>query len=33
MNGLIEALEAECMKQTVPKFNVGDTVKVGYRII
>ena len=26
-------VEAENMKQEVPKFNVGDTVKVGYRII
>ena len=33
MNGLIEAIEAEGMKETVPQFNVGDTVKVGYRII
>ena len=33
MKGLIEAIEAEGMKQEVPKFNVGDTVKVGYRII
>ena len=31
--GLIEQIEAENMKQEVPKFNVGDTVKVGYRII
>lgn len=33
MKGLIEAIEAEGMKETVPQFNVGDTVKVGYRII
>ena len=31
--GLIEAIEAEGMKENVPQFNVGDTVKVGYRII
>lgn len=31
--GLIEQIEAENMKETVPQFNVGDTVKVGYRII
>ena len=31
--GLIEQIEAENMKETVPVFNVGDTVKVGYRII
>jgi len=33
MNGLIEAIERENMKAEVPQFNVGDTVKVGYRII
>lgn len=33
MKGLIEAIEAEGMKSEVPQFNVGDTVKVGYRII
>ena len=31
--GLIEQIEAENMKVSVPQFNVGDTVKVGYRII
>ena len=31
--GIIEAIEAEGMKENVPQFNVGDTVKVGYRII
>ena len=31
--GLIEQIEAEGMKENVPQFNVGDTVKVGYRII
>ena len=33
MKGLIEAIEAESVKQEVPAFNVGDTVSVGYRII
>ncbi|MBO4990455.1 MAG: 50S ribosomal protein L19 [Clostridia bacterium] len=33
MNGLIEAIEAEQLKAEVPVFNVGDTVKVGYKII
>ena len=33
MKGLIEAIEAESVKQNVPSFNVGDTVSVGYRII
>ena len=33
MKGLIEAIEAEGLKENVPQFNVGDTVKVGYRII
>ncbi len=31
--GLIEAIEAEGMKAEVPSFNVGDTVRVGFRII
>ena len=31
--GLIEQIEAEGMKENVPQFSVGDTVKVGYRII
>ncbi len=31
--GLIETIEAENMKKEIPSFNVGDTVKVGYRII
>ena len=33
MKGLIEAIEREGLKENVPRFNVGDTVKVGYRII
>ena len=31
MKGLIEAIEKEGMKESVPAFTVGDTVKVGYR--
>lgn len=31
--GLIEQIESEGLKKDVPAFNVGDTVKVGYRII
>ena len=33
MKGLIEAIDAESLKQELPQFNVGDTVKVGYKII
>ena len=33
MKGLIEAINAENMKTELPAFNVGDTVKVGYKII
>ncbi len=33
MNALIEAIEKEGMKTEVPAFKVGDTVRVGYRII
>ena len=33
MKGLIEAIEAESLKKELPVFNVGDTVKVGYKII
>lgn len=33
MKGLLEAIEAEQLKAEVPAFNVGDTVKVGYKII
>ena len=33
MKGLIEAINAESLKQETPVFNVGDTVKVGYKII
>ena len=33
MKGLIEAINAESLKAEVPAFEVGDTVKVGYKII
>ena len=33
MKGIIEAINAESMKSEVPQFEVGDTIKVGYRII
>ncbi len=33
MKGIIEAINAESMKSEVPAFNVGDTVKVGFKII
>jgi large subunit ribosomal protein L19 len=33
MKGLIEAIDAESLKTELPVFNVGDTVKVGYKII
>ena len=33
MKGLIEAIDAESLKSELPAFNVGDTVKVGYKII
>ena len=33
MKGLIESINAENVKAEVPAFNVGDTVKVGYKII
>ena len=33
MKGLIEAINAENMKTETPSFEVGDTVKVGYKII
>ena len=32
MNDIIKNIEAEQMKQTVPEFRVGDTVKVSARI-
>ncbi len=33
MKGIIEAINAESMKAEIPAFNVGDTIKVGYKII
>lgn len=33
MKGLIEAIEKEGMKKEGPAFNVGDTVKVGFKVI
>lgn len=33
MENLLELIEREQLKKEVPVFNVGDTVKVGYRII
>ena len=33
MKGIIEAINAESMKSEVPAVQVGDTVKVGYKII
>ena len=33
MSELIKAIDAENMKTDLPAFNVGDTVKVGYKII
>ena len=33
MKGLVEAIEKGEMKKSVPVFNVGDTVKVGFKVI
>ena len=33
MKGLIEAIEKENLKDTVPAFNVGDTVKVSVKVV
>ena len=33
IKGLVEAVEKEGMKSQVPAFNVGDTVKVGFKVI
>ena len=33
MKGIIEAINAESMKAELPQFQVGDTIKVGYKII
>ena len=33
MNGIIEAIERENLKESVPQFNVGDTVKVYVKVV
>ena len=33
MKGLIEAIEKENLKESVPAFNVGDTVKVSVKVV
>ena len=33
MKGLVEAIEKEGMKESIPAFNVGDTVRVGFKVI
>ena len=33
MTGLIEAIEKESLKDSVPAFNVGDTVKVSVKVV
>ena len=33
MKGLIEAIEKENLKDSVPAFNVGDTVRVNFKVI
>ena len=33
MKGLIEAIEKVGMRENVPAFNVGDTVRVGFKVI
>ena len=33
MKGLIEAIEQENLKDAVPAFNVGDTVKVSVKVV
>lgn len=33
MSKLVEAIEKEGMKESVPAINVGDTVKVGFKVI
>lgn len=33
MSKLIDAIEKEGMKESVPAFNVGDTVRVGFKVI
>ena len=33
MNGIIDAINKENLKETVPQFNVGDTVKVSVKVV
>ena len=33
MNGIIDAINQENLKSTIPQFNVGDTVKVMVKVI
>ena len=33
MKGIIEAIDKESLKESVPSFNVGDTVKVSVKVI
>ena len=33
MNGIIDAINQENLKSTIPQFNVGDTVKVMIKVI
>ena len=33
MSKLVDAIEKEGMKESVPAFNVGDTVRVGFKVI
>lgn len=33
MSKLVDAIEKEGMKASVPAFNVGDTVRVGFKVI
>ncbi len=33
MNDLIAAIERENMKESVPEFHVGDTVRVGFKVV
>ncbi len=32
-NGIIEAIDKESLKENIPAFNVGDTVKVSVKVI
>lgn len=33
VKNLVELIEKENMKESIPAFNVGDTVKVGFKVI